>query len=52
MLIMNVLATVPLHLYKRVGEGRERDRGHPLDRLVSAPPNAEHSSFTYRRLMM
>ena len=51
-LISNVMASVPLQVFKRVGEGRERDRGHPLDRLVTREPNDEDSSFTFRRQMM
>ena len=51
-LISNVLATVPLHLYRRVGESRERASGHPLDRLVATAPNAEQSSLAWRRLTM
>jgi HK97 family phage portal protein len=51
-LIANTFASVPLHLYKHEGEGRERARGHPLDRLVSASPNADQSSFAWRRQVM
>jgi HK97 family phage portal protein len=51
-LIQNEMALAPLHLYRRVGEGRERVRDHPLDRLLCASPNAEQSAFTWRREMM
>jgi HK97 family phage portal protein len=51
-LIENMVATSKLHLYRRVGEGRERAREHPLDRLLSASPNSEQSAHTWRREMM
>ena len=50
--IANPMASLPLHLYQRVGEGRERAREHPLDRPASREPNGEDSSFTFRRRTM
>jgi HK97 family phage portal protein len=51
-LISNTLGAVPLHYLKITGaDARERDRDHPLDRLVSADASGETSAFQFRRAM-
>ncbi|MEH2590283.1 phage portal protein [Bradyrhizobium sp. AZCC 1721] len=41
-------ATLPLHLYKRVGDVKAKDTGNPLYRLLHDEPNAWSSSYDLR----
>lgn len=45
------LATVPLHLYKRLDRGKERAVKHPLYRLLHAKPNRWQTSYQWRQMM-
>ena len=46
------VASLPLHLYHRTGEGKERAPEHPLYRLLHDQPNPEMSSFDFRECQM
>lgn len=50
-LIAQKVAAVPKHLYRRsftaAGEGKERDRQHPVYRLVHERANAEQTAFQF-----
>lgn len=51
-LLSNSVAILPLILYRKKGENRERDINNPLYDLLHDAPNPLMSSFTWRRLMM
>jgi HK97 family phage portal protein len=44
-LISHSVAKTPLHIYRRTGEGRERDRKHPADRLLNGKFNKYQSAL-------
>lgn len=46
--LSGTLAGLPLHVYRRTGEGRERING-PLATLLHDAPNEEMSSFEWRK---
>jgi HK97 family phage portal protein len=46
--ISESVAALPLHLYKRTGETKERDTANPLYRLLHDQPNPWTSSFDFR----
>jgi len=46
------VAGLPLHLYRRDGDARERATDHPLYEVLHLRPNAFQSSFEFRRLLM
>lgn len=51
-LIAGNTAKLPLPVYRRRGEtGRERDRNHPLDRILNRQANPWTSAFDFRRTM-
>lgn len=45
------IARMPLHLFRRAGDDRQRDREHPIGRLLEEP-NGEMSGYTFRRTLM
>jgi HK97 family phage portal protein len=45
------VATVPLHLYRRLDRGRERAKKHPLYKVLHLKPNPEHTSLYFRLLL-
>jgi HK97 family phage portal protein len=45
--IATTLASLPVHVYERVGAGRERADGHPLARLLHEQPNPEMTAFSF-----
>jgi len=51
-LISRDVAKLPVLIYKRVGEGKERATDHPAYRLLRRKPNAEMTSFVFRQTMM
>ena len=50
-LIAGDVASTPLMLYKRVGEGKEQYRDHPLFRLLHDQANPDMSAFTFRETL-
>ncbi len=51
-IIAEAIAGLPLHLYRRDGDGRnEKAVDHPLYRLLHDEPNPEMSSFTFRETL-
>lgn len=44
------VAKLPIHAYRRVGENRERTRGHWVERLL-ARPNSWMTGYEFRRMM-
>lgn len=51
-IIAETVASLPLHTYRYVGEGKEKVYTHPLYRLLHDEPNPEMSSFTLRESFM
>lgn len=47
--ISESVAALPLHLFKRTGDAKERDTDNPLYRLLHDSPNAWTSSFEFRK---
>jgi HK97 family phage portal protein len=50
-LVSGDVASQPLVLYRRVGNGKERYEAHPLYRLLHDQPNPEMSSLTFRQTL-
>jgi phage portal protein BeeE len=46
--IAETVASLPLHLYRHVEEGKRRDTLHPLYFLLHDSPNPEMTSFIFR----
>ncbi|WP_461206076.1 phage portal protein [Clostridium sp. DL1XJH146] len=51
-IIAETVASLPLHTYKYVGDGKEKVYDHPLYKLLHDEPNLEMTSFTLRETMM
>lgn len=51
-IIAETVASLPLHTYKYVGDGKEKVYSHPLYKLLHDEPNNEMTSFTLRETMM
>lgn len=51
-MIAGDVAALPLMLYRRVGEDRERDTGNPLYSTLHDQANPEMSSLDFRRALM
>ena len=51
-IIAETIASLPLHTYKYVGEGKQKVYDHPLYRLLHDEPNLEMTSFILRETMM
>lgn len=49
--IASTVASLPLVVYRRTGDGKERAPNHPLYRLLHDAPNPVHSSFVLRELL-
>src|SRR5688500_9270852 len=50
-IISETVASLPLHLYKRIDENeKERYEDHPLYALLHDEPNSEMSSMTFREM--
>jgi HK97 family phage portal protein len=50
--LADTFAQLPLMLYRRVGDDRERASDHPLYRTFHDAPNPAMSSFAWRRIFM
>lgn len=51
-LISRDMGKLPLVLYKRKGEGKEKDTKHPAFRLLRRKPNSEMTAFVFRQTLM
>ncbi len=50
-LISSDVAKLPLHLYRRIGEGKERAVDHPVYNLLRRKPNPETTSYIFRQTL-
>lgn len=50
--ISETIASLPLHLYRHVDEGKKREVAHPLYRILHDSPNPEMTSFIFRETIM
>ena len=50
--IAETIASLPLHLYRYVDEGKKRDPSRPLYTLLHNAPNPEMTSFIFRETLM
>lgn len=50
-IISETIASLPLFVYKRLKEGKEKAPDHPLYNILHSQPNPEMSSFIYREMM-
>ncbi len=51
-ILAEAVAGLPLHVYRYVGDGREKHPGHQLYRLLHDAPNPEMTSFVFREVLM
>ncbi len=51
-IIAETVASLPLHTYRYIGEGKEKVYDHPLYKILHDEPNPEMTSFTLREAMM
>lgn len=51
-LISTSVAKLPLYIYRRDGNGKERDRDHPAFRLLRHKANAEQTALSWKQLMI
>jgi HK97 family phage portal protein len=49
--ISETIGSLPLHLYKRTPEGRERNTDHSLARVLHDAPNERQSALEFREMM-
>jgi len=49
--IAKTMASLPLHVYERVGNGKTRASTHPLYELLHSKPNSWQTSFEFRSQM-
>lgn len=50
-IISETIASLPLFVYKRLKEGKEKAPDHALYNILHSQPNPEMSSFIYREMM-
>lgn len=50
-LISNSVAKLPLFVYRRTADGKERDKDHPAYRLLRRKPNDEMTAGVFRRTL-
>lgn len=51
-LLAETIASLPLHLYRYVDDGKEKATDHPLYKLLYRQSNPEMTSFVFRETMM
>lgn len=51
-LLSRTIATMPLNLYRRVADGREVARDHPLYGLLHNQPNADMTAAVFRQVIL
>lgn len=50
--LSEVVAQLPLHVYRRNGRSKEKDPGHPLFPILHSRPNSWQTSFQWREQAM
>jgi HK97 family phage portal protein len=48
-ILAGTVASLPLPVFRRNGDGKEKDRNHPAYKLLHDRPNPEQSSFQWRQ---
>lgn len=51
-ILAEAVASLPVHLYRYAGKGKERVYDHPLYYLLHDEPNPEMTSFVFRETLM
>ncbi len=51
-ILSEALASLPLHIYRYKGNGKERVYDHPLYHILHDEPNSEMTSFVFRETLM
>ena len=51
-ILSEAIASLPVHLYRYAGRGKERVYDHPLYYLLHGEPNPEMTSFVFRETLM
>ena len=51
-LLAQTLASLPLHTYQRIGDGKEKAYDHPLYHVLHSMANPECTSYNFRQIMM
>jgi len=51
-ILSEAIASLPLHIYRYKGAGKERVFDHPLYHLLHDEPNSEMTSFVFRETLM
>ncbi len=51
-LLSETLGSLPLHVYRRTKDGKERAPNHPLYKILHSAPNPEMSSMSYIESLM
>ena len=51
-ILSEAVASLPVHLYRYAGRGKERVYDHPLYYLLHDEPNPEMTSFVFRETLM
>ena len=51
-ILAEAVASLPVHLYRYAGRGKERVYDHPLYYLLHDEPNPEMTSFVFRETLM
>lgn len=46
-LISETISTMPLHIYKKTADGREKDSGHPLNYILKKKPNTNSTTALF-----
>lgn len=46
------VASLPLHVYRRLPDGKERATDHPLEKILNRQPNDWQTSFEFREMLM
>lgn len=49
-IISNIIAMLPIHVYKRLAKGKERAQDSPLYKLLHDEPNSEQTAFRWKKL--
>lgn len=50
--LAETIGQIPFPFYRRVGDGKERARDHPLYAILDDMPNPEMDAFTFRETLM